>query len=300
MECLLATAAFIVFVVVSAYSEHRRRHQEINRRFRVYNQPAPTSVIRGDLGTRRFIAMQSSFEEFAGLVGGQLVKGKFSGSPRVIYHYRGARAMLSVHDSELAQAEVQPSTTRFSTRLTFKVPRTWPLRLELFPQEEAVDLKLMKIYDIDIGVPDFDSRYILKANDAEFLKEFLDEPTRAAVDALYKMPPFLSVYLSLNRERLVVSKPSLVHEVPLLHDFAKTTAKLYDRIEYFVDKISGLEIVVAAPGGEEESPVCTVCGADIADRCVRCRRCATPLHRECWDYNGKCAVFGCGETKYVP
>jgi hypothetical protein len=298
MECLLATVAFIVFVVISAYSEHRRRNQEINRRYRVYNQPAPTAVIRQDLGDQRFRALQSSFGRFAENVHGQLVKGKFTGSPRVIYHHRGTRVMLSVHDTELSASEFQPGTTRLSTRLTFKVPRTWPLRMELFPQDEAVDLKLLKIYDIEIGVPEFDARYVIKANDAEFLKEFLDEPTRQAVDAVYGMPPFVSVYLSLNRERLVISKPSLIHDVPLLVDFARTASRLYDRIEFFLDKLSGLEIVVAAPG-EDESAVCTVCGADIVDRRVTCRRCATPLHRERWDYNGKCAVFGCGETRYA-
>lgn len=298
MECLLATVAFVLFVGISAYGEHRRRGREINRRHRVYNQPAARAVIWHDLGERRFHDLETSFAAFADRVGGHLVKGKFTGSPRVIYHHRGTRVMLSVHDTELSASEFQPSTTRLSTRLTFKVPRTWPLRLELFPENEAVDLKLLKIYDIEIGVPEFDTRYVLKANDAEFLKEFLDEPTRKAVDDLYGMLPFVSVYLSLNRERLVVSKPSLIHDVPLLLDFARTTSRLYDRIEFFLDKISGLEVVVAAPG-EDESAVCTVCGADIVDRRVDCRRCATPLHRECWDYNGKCAVFGCGETRYT-
>jgi len=46
---------------------------------------------------------------------------------------------------------------------------------------------------------------------------------------------------------------------------------------------------------------CPVCGqdVDVADTAVVtvCPRCETPHHRDCWDYTGGCAIFGC---KRVP
>lgn len=42
---------------------------------------------------------------------------------------------------------------------------------------------------------------------------------------------------------------------------------------------------------------CQVCGTSLpAAEVVSCPRCATPHHRDCWDYLGGCAVFACGGT----
>lgn len=41
-------------------------------------------------------------------------------------------------------------------------------------------------------------------------------------------------------------------------------------------------------------PVCLVCGDPFGKLpLVSCKRCDTCCHKECWDFNGKCAVFGC-------
>ncbi len=47
-------------------------------------------------------------------------------------------------------------------------------------------------------------------------------------------------------------------------------------------------------------PVCIVCGEGLgadADR-VRCVACDTPHHGDCWRFNGQCAVYGCGMTRF--
>lgn len=44
----------------------------------------------------------------------------------------------------------------------------------------------------------------------------------------------------------------------------------------------------------EEAPACAVCGERVSGQVHRCPRCATPHHRDCWDYQGGCAAFGCG------
>lgn len=57
-------------------------------------------------------------------------------------------------------------------------------------------------------------------------------------------------------------------------------------------------------GGRREradlaEPVCIVCGelldgeADV----VRCANCETPHHRDCWEFQGVCAVYGCGSER---
>lgn len=45
--------------------------------------------------------------------------------------------------------------------------------------------------------------------------------------------------------------------------------------------------------------ICKICGAGLADGAVvRCLKCATPHHRDCWDFNGRCSTFACGETRF--
>lgn len=39
--------------------------------------------------------------------------------------------------------------------------------------------------------------------------------------------------------------------------------------------------------------ICQVCGTDAPLAWVRCERCETPHHRDCWNYNGACSTFAC-------
>jgi hypothetical protein len=39
---------------------------------------------------------------------------------------------------------------------------------------------------------------------------------------------------------------------------------------------------------------CQVCGVELGGSVVRCSRCATPHHADCWEYMGVCSTYGCG------
>jgi hypothetical protein len=44
--------------------------------------------------------------------------------------------------------------------------------------------------------------------------------------------------------------------------------------------------------------MCRVCGASLAQGgVVACVKCATPHHKDCWEFNGRCSTFACGETR---
>ena len=71
-----------------------------------------------------------------------------------------------------------------------------------------------------------------------------------------------------------------------------------------------------SPGGNSELPAvtgekpkllesssassCPVCGCKIkeGDERFDCPRCKTPHHRDCWDYSGGCAIFGCSKRNW--
>ena len=47
---------------------------------------------------------------------------------------------------------------------------------------------------------------------------------------------------------------------------------------------------------EKSRANCPVCGSQLEGEITSCHDCQTPHHKECWDYVGHCAIFGCHQT----
>ncbi len=54
---------------------------------------------------------------------------------------------------------------------------------------------------------------------------------------------------------------------------------------------AGLELLKAGVG---EVPRCPVCGETFTGPLAQCERCGAPHHPDCFDYNGRCGLYGCG------
>src|SRR5262249_9815413 len=53
---------------------------------------------------------------------------------------------------------------------------------------------------------------------------------------------------------------------------------------------AGIQFVESA---ERMSGNCPICTSVLREPLVRCARCRSPHHAECWTYLGRCAVYGC-------
>jgi hypothetical protein len=42
---------------------------------------------------------------------------------------------------------------------------------------------------------------------------------------------------------------------------------------------------------------CGICGTGLGGSRTECRQCETPYHRDCWEYNQGCAIFGCSSRQ---
>ena len=47
----------------------------------------------------------------------------------------------------------------------------------------------------------------------------------------------------------------------------------------------------------EGNAKCPICGAGLREGRVLCLKCKTVHHRECWEWNGGCSMFACGEQR---
>ena len=76
--------------------------------------------------------------------------------------------------------------------------------------------------------------------------------------------------------------------------------------------VAAFQLLDAIPGAMEAERVridpvqtridaestCQICGAPLAQGALaRCVKCQTPHHRDCWEFNGRCSTFGCGESR---
>jgi MFS family permease len=52
--------------------------------------------------------------------------------------------------------------------------------------------------------------------------------------------------------------------------------------------------------GVGEAPRCPVCSETFSGTLTQCDRCGSPHHPDCFDYNGRCGLYGCGGSARRP
>ena len=263
---------------------------------RVYGQVASPRAI----GRQDFSNLRQAFQRFAERFDGQLHDRPLFESPKVSFVHQGSRVLLSIYEGGLPPPELH-------TQLTYTVPQGWTWRLEVFPQRsKGTEMNPVprNVDDLQVGDEAFDPRFVVKSNDPAFAREFLDAPLRKVIEDIRGLRGNDQVLVSLNSSRLMVRILGLPAGLADLAAFAELSGKVYDRIQLLWQKSTGIEILdEEALPSDAADPVCQVCGsAVLPENRVYCRRCRTPHHRDCWEFNGQCSTYACGEkrntTKY--
>lgn len=237
--------------------------------------------------------LRLSFEKIADVSGGRVTGNPL---PQIVTTINGFRCVMSLQEVAPMEAsdpfESVPARSRFYTRFSIFVPRSFRKRLELYPQRPDMDIKFLKMVDIQIGVPEFDPRYVIKSNDPEFARKFLTQEVRSTIDILRKTNQKDEVFVSMNRDRLNIAIAGVYrsHETNKL--FFDMCVKVFDDLVAYCESNAGLKVMEVATG----TGACPVCGEALNDKTVLCRNCGTPHHKACWDFNKKCAIFGCGSV----
>jgi hypothetical protein len=143
--------------------------------------------------------------------------------------------------------------------------------------------------DVQVGAPDFDDRYVVKSEPPSAAPAILDEATRKRIDSVFAFAD--AARLQLAGRDLTVSVPKLLTAPDPLRRFVGDFLAIAGRI---AEQVPGLEIVEQA----QTVGACQVCGQPMETEIVRCRKCSTAHHRECWAYLGACSTFACGESRH--
>lgn len=292
--CVVAVVVFLVYVVSAAVQSARNSatDEDVRQRHRVYNQQANRQNFVRQRGRQGFQTVRASFRALAVMRGGEFHDYGFLGMPKVTFEHRAGRALLTIYEGGGERAE-------FYTQLTIMMPGGWENRLEVYRQlfsDEEIALK--GIEDIQIGDEEFDPKYIIKSDDAAIAKEFFTAGVKDAVDEIRYMGDRDYVLISVNRERMMIRKAPLLETTDQLRAFVNAACVLYDQIELLSQKALGIELEDSVP---DEAPTCQVCGSPVDEdrNRVFCRRCRTPHHLDCWEFNKMCSTFACGESMFV-
>jgi hypothetical protein len=246
------------------------------------------------LGGHDLAELGQAYQRFAESRNGELHNRQLFQSPKVSFSHHGARALLSVY-------EPGDSSGVLHTQLTYTVPEGWPYRLEVFPKRRPDDGVSSSPTDIRLGDPEFDPRYVVKSNDERFARDFLDAALRQTLEDLRNLLGNDRLLVSMNSSRLMVRKESVIGNSDDLSVFADLAGRLHDRIELLWQRASGIEILEEpGPPADGQSSVCQICDSEIAPEArVVCRRCNTPHHQDCWEWNGQCSTYACGEKRFA-
>jgi len=155
------------------------------------------------------------------------------------------------------------------------------------------------LFAVEFDWEEFRRRWIVKAADGDEVRHLLTDGVRLAIEQLWRHPLPGETTISLSPSWLVVRKLWNSPRGIDIEEFAERTLMLSDQLH--LAAASGIEFVVSDQPQLLDEARCGVCGDSLAQSVVVCRRCNTPHHRDCWDYGGGCATYGCGGREcFIP
>ncbi len=240
-------------------------------------------------------AMNNVYRLFAQRVGGTLTEGSLWTFPTVTFAHDGASALLDVY------ATGGKNSTLY-TQLTFTFYHNSSFRCEISPEGFLQEIgKFFGMQDIEVGYRTFDDHFIVKSDDIETVRNFLNAAVQQELLKLKQLRRNDHIYLSMNSSRLLIKKLSLLNRLEDLIAFYESSGRICDEVMTLLGAsgAGAIQILDVSFDGAVETPVCQVCGDEVTSNKVICRRCRTPHHRDCWEYNGGCSVYACKERRYI-
>lgn len=149
--------------------------------------------------------------------------------------------------------------------------------------------------DVQVGDPEFDADFEIKSSHEEFARKVLQPEVRAVLKGLSRYAMF---FWRLSRAGFLLRVRALPGFTHVLNRWLVAAFQLLDALPG-ADGRDRVQLGVARTTIDAEA-TCQICGAPLAaGALVRCAKCATPHHRDCWEFNGRCSTFACGESRFL-
>jgi len=237
---------------------------------------------RADSAAR--MSLDETFAMIAGRLQGTFVPASWPRPPRIHFPVQGRSAAL----------EYCSDSYEGTTRVTVDLRGVSPGTLMIFRDSlRSVLPKLFGAQDLRIGDRRFDDRFILQAHPPSIVHRIFSGDRRSqAMESVLRIEELPGATIHLTRESLTVRTTGYLRQESELWSLARTAL---DVAQFILELAPPVDVTWGEPSNA--GGVCPICGSPLEDRVVRCARCQTPHHGECWKYNGRCSLFACGETR---
>lgn len=144
----------------------------------------------------------------------------------------------------------------------------------------------------------FEATFSLEGEPYDLLEGFRTPRAKGQLIRLRDKLGQSRLQVAVTGETLIVRKPDVFskHE---LREFVEMSVDLFETVRNYEQAPADEAMaIVTAEQKPAEPGVCQVCGEVIAGQEVRCSRCHSPHHLECWNYNGECSIYACGSKQY--
>ncbi len=205
-----------------------------------------------------------------------------------------------LHEGQPVEVLTEPAG--MDPEILYTVFRTsWPdpdLFLEVYPARFYTGvIRLFGGQDILTGARRFDRDFRVRGSDAERVRAILSAGVQGQMEQLRNLTAARDFHCLIAHGVLSVQKRGLLLEPARLARFTSLALELAEQAA--LTNMAGIEIVAERTLPARGDAVCRVCGDPIQANIVYCRLCKTPHHHDCWVYNGACAIYGCGEKRYI-
>lgn len=147
--------------------------------------------------------------------------------------------------------------------------------------------------DFQIGDPEFDAQFEIHASAGEFAPRVLGPQLRSVLRSAALFGQF---YWRLSPAGFLLRVKGWPPNRTELDRWLMLAFQLLDALPGSDGK--GRVTIGAVRMKIDAEAMCRICGASLAEGAVvKCAKCSTPHHKDCWEFNGRCSTFACGETR---
>ncbi len=240
-------------------------------------------------------ARYRAYRQVAARYRGRYETRGLSDPPTVSFTHNGATVRVGLAPTIQGQPGQIPRT-----RVVARFGQGIPFRMELAPTARPAPPQSPRATRlVTTGDREFDNGYVVRANDVEMSRDFLNSTIRSTVAGFQQLVHRGGMLISINPERMLVQVDrNLGTSTEHLAWVVEQALVLHDRLIEAVTRRmgEGVAIVEAAESWQEDqgAPTCKVCGEPIDEsEIIVCASCNTPHHRDCWEYIGACSIYGC-------
>lgn len=202
--------------------------------------------------------------------------------------FRSANFRIEGRHASIEFGELEPLQTRVRVLMGRRSPGVF--RILLLDDSR----RLWGTRDIKVGNATFDRRWHITARPESLIRRiFSEDRIDQVVSSVERLAPFATPAIEITFDTLVVRVGGHQHREEDLDALVQTAVDFVGYVLHLAPE-EGIAWVSDGKAG-----LCPVCAAVMTEQVVRCDRCQTPHHAECWTYVGQCSTYACKGKRFV-